>query len=105
MNKRADSIARNTRRESERERERGKSERTDRYASEAMVLTEAPVAASGDIKIARPLDMTRVSEMSSRLEEGWTLLNQTCPVPGCHTALLRDNQKNAQGEAREPPLK
>lgn len=69
-----------------------------------MVLT-APVETPGDVKIVRPPDCCsriRVSEMSSRLEEGWTLLNQTCPVPGCHTALLRDTRKDAHGEVRHP---
>ncbi|CBJ27820.1 conserved unknown protein [Ectocarpus siliculosus] len=34
-----------------------------------------------------------VPEISKRLQEGWTLLNQHCPMPNCGTPLLRDHKK------------
>ncbi|CAN0184345.1 unnamed protein product [Ectocarpus fasciculatus] len=34
-----------------------------------------------------------VPEISKRLQEGWTLLNQHCPMPSCGTPLLKDHKK------------
>ncbi|CAB1116663.1 unnamed protein product [Ectocarpus sp. CCAP 1310/34] len=34
-----------------------------------------------------------VPEISKRLQVGWTLLNQHCPMPNCGTPLLRDHKK------------
>ncbi|CAM9368277.1 unnamed protein product [Scytosiphon promiscuus] len=34
-----------------------------------------------------------VPEISKRLQEGWTLLNDHCPMPNCGTPLLKDHKK------------
>ncbi|CAN0417255.1 unnamed protein product, partial [Hapterophycus canaliculatus] len=34
-----------------------------------------------------------VPEISKRLQEGWTLLNDHCPMPDCGTPLLKDHKK------------
>lgn len=65
-----------------------------------MVVAEVPVGgeACGDTFSSTDV---RLSEISSRLLQGWTLLSQPCPVPCCNTPLLRDTKKGAQGEVRE----
>lgn len=56
-----------------------------------MVSAEAPIPA--------PTPPGRqLSEMSRRLQEGWTLLNYSCPIPACHTPLLKDARKYGHGE-------
>ncbi|CAN0552879.1 unnamed protein product, partial [Ectocarpus sp. 8 AP-2014] len=35
---------------------------------------------------------------SKRLQEGWTLLNQYCPMPNCGTPLLRDHKKKVRSD-------
>lgn len=36
------------------------------------------------------------AEISKRLQEGWTLLNDHCPMPSCGTPLLKGHKKEVR---------
>lgn len=41
-------------------------------------------------------DKSRLTVISKKMEEGWKLLNQSCPMEGCGTPLLEDKERKAR---------